>query len=91
MPIDREEAGRIAFKYLVQQGVDGPRITSAGKLGEPGVRPRPYGSPDDLSKCWIVYYDTPATQYSFIGSSDIVVVSMETGEVLYAGSGNDEG
>jgi len=44
--------------------------------------------PVRLEDCWVCYLEP---RPMMLASSEIVVASRETGEVVYAGSANDEG
>jgi hypothetical protein len=102
MAIGRDQAASIALEYVLRadkrslgavgQRSSKPRVSIRHVLAIDEIhwaRPRIYGLDDDvLSEAWIAYVDRGLCR---IGSSEIVVVSKETGEVLYHGSANDEG
>lgn len=50
-----------------------------------------YGLPLALGDCWVVYIPRLAPGDLVIGSSLIVIVSKENGEIVYYGNANDEG
>jgi hypothetical protein len=90
-PITREQARTIAEAYLARPTTDlgGTRVRAVLGLEELGFpAPTPYNLRHDLASCWIAYVDRPVLM---LGSSDIVLVSKVTGEVVYAGSAHDEG
>jgi len=54
-------------------------------------RPRIHGLPTEmLRRCWIAYAERPA-DCCMVASSDIIVVTQETGEIVFCWSANDEG
>jgi hypothetical protein len=85
--VSREGARAIAEAYVAQRDVGARRVRNVCALNEATPAPTLYDGPD-LSNCWIAYVDTPLRG---LQSSTIVLVSRDTGEVLYAGSANDEG
>jgi hypothetical protein len=85
----RDAALQIASKHLRQHGrhaqigavLDWDEITWR--------KPAPYTvRPIPLAECWICYVRPDAVR---LASSEIVAVSRETGDVLYASSASDEG
>jgi hypothetical protein len=90
--ISREQARIIAEEHLARPGalVGGAGIRGVYALAELDHRePTVYGV--DLQHCWIAYVQREQTGVLVIRSSDIVLVSMTTGDVVYAGSASDEG
>jgi hypothetical protein len=91
-----EDAFKIAEDYLKARprpNCDGiEKIFTIPELEEFMIRrPRVDGLPSErLRRCWIAYAKRPAS-YCMVASSDIIVVGQETGEVVFAGSANDEG
>lgn len=47
-----------------------------------------YGLPQAVSDCWVVYVPQPRPPRR---SSVVILVSKESGEVIYYGGANDEG
>jgi hypothetical protein len=89
----REDARRIATEYLrewvspwgpahVREVLTWDELTSA--------RPRPYGAPAAVETAWICYLDEPQAPL-MLRSSTIIAIARDTGEVVYAGSAEDEG
>lgn len=87
--MSREQARIIAEAYLrgASGGTAGIGDVCARK--EVARPPSLYQTAFDLDHCWIAYVERPWT--GRLSSSEIVVVSMSTGKVVYAGSANDEG
>lgn len=93
LTITREVAGEIARRYLMEHpvsGIDG--IDKVITNGEPGYRKPAFYQPEpiDMDKCWIVYakrIEKPNTLY--FGGSHIILISMETGKVIYSGIDGD--
>ena len=93
-----ETARRIAETYLAQHpdlgatGVGEVRRWNERPGGFPGIYwagwSRP--APDELARAWVAYLARPGDG-TMLRSSLILVISHGTGEVLYAGSANDEG
>lgn len=87
-PISRDDAYRIATQYL--QSLTGqPKARPIREvLPADQVRLSLYGVSAPVERLWVAYVATP-----LIGlvSSTVVLVSKDTGEVLYYGSANDEG
>ena len=85
----RDEARQIASDYLRQRGRD-VRIRHVLLWDEITVRkPAPYfTSPVRPEDCWVCYLES---QVMMLASSEIVLVTRDTGEVVYAGSASDEG
>jgi hypothetical protein len=100
--ISREEAGRIATAYLKAAFASPKGLVSANvrrsheptvevvrDLSEASRPPRPYLSSDaGVADCWIAYL---TSRLLALQASQIVLVSKESGEVLYFGSAHDEG
>ena len=91
--ITREQARALAEEFLDRtEGLprrSGEDITGVYDLRE--IRwPHPslYGVSFDLQDTWIVYVRDESIS---IQSSTIVVVSKQTGDILYCGSASDEG
>jgi hypothetical protein len=85
--ISRDEALRVGAAEIAKRGI-GTGARAAYLHSEIDWRaPLLYGGPN-LDDCWIVYAERPITG---LESSTIVLVSRETGAVLYAGSAYDEG
>ena len=89
--IPREQALRIANDYVKKYPERG--LTFAQKIFDfeeiNFSKPQPYGVPsEEISKAWIAYCEP---NFSALQSSLIIVVSKETGEVIYSGSADDEG
>jgi hypothetical protein len=85
---ERERARRVAQQYLTTHPElgQGLAIRDVYSLEEIDFRrPAIYAQ---LENCWIAYVERP---HSGLVSSMIVVVSKNSGEVVYAGSANDEG
>jgi hypothetical protein len=94
MPITREDAQEIAEEYMAgDPGRERRAVTNVVTYQEvlvAGTRPpKPYGVIGrDLLTSWIVYVEgLPA----MLASSTILLVSRDTGQVLYFGSAGDEG
>ena len=84
--IDRDEAHRIAAREILARGL-GTGVRTLYPFDEiPGRRSSLYGVA--LGASWIAYAEGRITG---LRSSDIVVISRITGEVLYCGSAGDEG
>ena len=85
--IDREEAHRIATIEIAAHSLG----TGVRRLCDPaeidGRLPVLYNGPD-LESCWIAYAESPITGTR---SSNIVLISRATGDVLYSGSAHEEG
>jgi hypothetical protein len=45
----------------------------------------------DKDRCWIVYLRDPDECRGILKSSNIIIISMDSGKVLYYGTANDEG
>ena len=87
--VTRHEALRIAEEFLARDPVphSGRRIRDVFGVDELPIRePTLYGI--DVARCWIAYIDRPLRG---IMSSEVVLVSKDSGEIVYAGSANDEG
>ena len=89
--ISRSEAFEIANKYVktcpLEEGVGIRKILSIEEIGR---RPCIYNYSDEKMKnYWIAYVNIPSKE--MISSSTILLISKETGEIIYAGSANDEG
>jgi hypothetical protein len=91
----RDEARAVAQKHLGRERPHGS--TSAGTKIRDVLRfdelqfraPSIYGFPPErLRDCWIAYVDRPLRG---LFSSEVILIDAATGEVLYAGSANDEG
>ena len=101
MAISRDDALRIALAHV--DGDNGPppsdvigqgdqparlsirEVLSVDEIGRP---PLIYGLTVPLHECWIAYLDSATTA---IRSSRVVLVSKQSGRVVYFGSANDEG
>ena len=85
--ISREQAAKIAKAAAIDRslGLSVYEVLAVSELKS--RQPMLYGV--DLGDCWIAYIatDRPPGLYA----STIVVISQASGEILYAGSGNDEG
>ena len=90
--ITRESAKFIVEDYLRNSQSSGARIKHVYDMHEINFqKPRIYSElPINLEHCWIVYLESP-NQPACISSSFIVVISKETGDVIYHGSAGDEG
>ena len=88
----REQAQDIARRYLREELWTGYTVRDVLAWDEiDSAKPCIYyPKPFDIENCWIVYLDGPYTGW-MLKSSDIIIVSKESGEVFYAGSANDEG
>jgi len=93
--VTRDEARLIAQDYIASKHKRafpdiGSTISDVLRLHEVRFRaPSIFGLPEDrLRDCWIAYVDKPLRGHS---SSEVIVVDAATGEVVYAGSANDEG
>jgi hypothetical protein len=85
--VDREEAHRIAEKEIIARGL-GTGVQQVCTVDEiTWRRPAIYGGPE-LSTCWVAYAERPIRG---LFSSDVVLISRVSGEVLYSGSAHDEG
>lgn len=85
--VDRAEALRIGAAEITAKGL-GSGAREALLLQEiTASLPKLYRGPD-LARCWIVYAARPEFG---IRSSNIVLISRATGEVLYSGPAFDEG
>ena len=73
------EADRGDRQSTIREVVPGDEVTRA---------PVPYGLREPLADCWVAYIESDAIA---IQSSDIVVITKRTGEIIYCGSANDEG
>lgn len=86
--LTREEARAIAERAVADRGL-GVGVSGVYLESElSSRRPTLYGGPN-LDDCWIAYVDRGWS--TGLRSSLIVLISKRTGEVLYAGSANDEG
>jgi hypothetical protein len=85
--ITREDALRIGATEIVARGL-GSGARDAVLLSEMSGRIPAVYVLSDFGDCWIVYAERPMKG---LFSSEIVVLSSETGAVLYSGSANDEG
>lgn len=90
-PVTRLEALTTARNHLENTGRGGLTVSRLCSVEEIDTRrPSVYGH--DLHSCWIAYVERPQPEGSFIiGASHILLVSKETGEVVYDGPANDEG
>jgi hypothetical protein len=90
--VTREEAAKITEQFLKESAWAGFSVGHVYSWNE--IKDRRFSPwftrPIQLDRCWIVYLDTPCCG-TVIMSSEIVIVSKKTGEVLYRGSANDEG
>jgi hypothetical protein len=82
--VTRPEAEQIAAAHA-----GGKSIREVRQLHElTAAAPNVYGLRVPLAECWIAYVDrVPA----ILGPSQVVLVDRRTGEVVYAGSAQDEG
>ena len=48
----------------------------------------PYGFRAPISDCWIAYVEEPTL---ILRSSTVVLISKDSGEVVYSGAAKDEG
>ena len=84
--ISREGAIRIGSAEIVARGL-GTGARGAFLIKEiTAPHPRLYNGPN-LAECWIVYVEQPVPG---LRSSEVVLVSRQTGEIMYAASANDE-
>ncbi|MBU4014258.1 MAG: hypothetical protein KJ550_12470 [Proteobacteria bacterium] len=91
MAISRSEAFDIANKYVktcpLEEGAGIRNIVSIEEIV--WRRPCIYNYSDEKMKnYWIAYVNIPK---EMISSSTILLISKETGEIIYVGSANDEG
>ena len=84
--IEREQARAVAEAHALSTG-SGFGIREVRLLEEVGRGPTLYNGPD-LTRCWIAYVET---RRHWLGPSTVILVDRITGDVLYAGSANDEG
>ena len=87
--VTRLDAWRIAEEFLARDPAphSGHQIRDIFGVDElPFREPTLYGI--DVARCWIAYIDRPVRG---LMSSEIVLVAKDTGEIVYAGSANDEG
>ncbi len=87
----RENAALIATQYLREKGRDFT-VSEIYSWDEIPFR-KPclyYVEPFDITQCWIVYLSGPDTGW-MLKSSDIVIVTKDSGKVVYFGTANDEG
>jgi hypothetical protein len=92
LPISREDARGIAAAHVAGKG---GAISEVLAAGEGGARSPEIYDPKkkiDLSRCWVAYQEKKREPgvISF-ESSVVVLVSKETGRILYYGSAHDEG
>ena len=101
MAISREDAFRLAAKYIQDQQTRAPgrlserlgqshlpsirEVLTASEVGRP---PSVYGLSAPIEDCWIAYLHSVTTG---LHSSQVVILSRDSGTVLYFGSANDEG
>jgi broad specificity phosphatase PhoE len=85
--VSRESARTIGLRAIAERKL-GQGVRSVCALDEVARAPALYGGPD-LSQCWLVYADVG--EPVALRSSIVVLVDRVSGEVLYAGSANDEG
>jgi hypothetical protein len=101
MTISRDEAFRIASEYVQAERARTPahfserigqthltsirEVLSSNEVGRP---PLVYGLRVPIDECWIAYLHSVPTG---IRSSQVVIVSKDSGQVLYFGSASDEG
>ena len=90
--ITRESAKLIVEKYLLKSPISGARVRHVYDISEINFqKPRIYSEfPINLERCWIAYLESPI-EPTPIASSFIVVISKDTGDVLYRGTADDEG
>jgi hypothetical protein len=87
----RDEGRRIASDYLPPPAR--PRHSSSHRppVGEIiARRPAPYfARPVRQEECWVCYLEPQGRM--MLTSSEIIIVSNDTGDVVYAGAAGDEG
>ncbi len=90
--ISREEAAEIAERFLEDSGRRSFSIRNIWDIWELKLRrPNPhFVTHIRWDHCWIAYLEGPLSGI-MLKSSDIIVISKETGEILYSGDANDEG
>lgn len=91
MCITRERARQIATDYLAAPGEKGWPISKIVSVEELAPRtPQLYGCGTDpsyrIEECWIAYLD-PATA---LRSNTILLISKESGKVVFFGSADDQ-
>jgi hypothetical protein len=89
----RDDARRIATEYLSEWASPwGPAYVWEVLAWDEitWARPRPYGAQASVETTWICNLDEPQAPL-MLRSSTIIAVSRVTGQVVYAGSANDEG
>lgn len=85
--ISREEALSIAAAEIITRRLGTGAREALLAHERSGRLPLLYNGPN-LADCWIVYAERPLVG---LRSSSVVLVSRESGAVLYAGSASDEG
>lgn len=87
--ISREQARKIAELSAIKNrlGFEISRVVSLDEI--PDRLPSAYLTAGSLDRSWIAYVE-PVLPLS-LRSSNVIVVDMASGEIIYAGSANDEG
>lgn len=89
--LSREEALAIVRDHLEATGRAALSVKKVVSLAEIDWRP-PLVYGQDLEACWIAYVERPQPAGGWmIGPSHVVLVSRESGKVVYDGSASDEG
>lgn len=92
LPISREDARGIAATHVAGKG---GVISEVLDAGEGGFRSPKIYDPNKkiaLSRCWVAYQEKKRNPGVIsLESSMVILVSKETGRVLYYGSAHDEG
>ena len=89
--ITREQARDIATQFLRERNKHGFTVDKVYWWDEiPYRKPSVHGLNYEKSKCWVAYLRDPDPGL-MLKSSDVIVVSMDFGQVLCFGSANDEG
>ena len=88
--ITKEKATDIAIEHIrknIHNLISVDKVCDVFELR--GGAPIIYSTPVN-DRCWFVYLNNHFAGYG-LKSSDIIIVSKDTGKVLYFGSANDEG
>lgn len=90
--ISRQEAREIALQAIsrmecLSEGTGVAKVLSAEEL-ERGRLSIYWASSVPFDRCWVAYIERPLVG---MRSSLVVVISKDDGEIVYAGSANDEG
>lgn len=89
--VSREQALEVVRDHLEATGRARSSVTKVHSIGEIDWRP-PMIYGQDLEDCWIAYIERPQPEGGWmIGPSHVVLVSKDSGEVVYDGSAHDEG